>query len=132
MQMKGGGGQYRGTIEIDNYRFDCWTYNGMYTHPNTGVATLFVPGDKVIMRASGGRLDATFGAIPNVAQLLGVQNVINIPELPGRLANTEGGMDMFVRTWLSPDGEQFFAGFGSRPLLIPTAIDTYGCLDTGL
>jgi hypothetical protein len=31
-----------------------------------------------------------------------------------------------------PDGEQFFAGFGSRPLLIPTAIDTYGCLDTDL
>jgi hypothetical protein len=132
MQMRGGGGQYRGTVEIDNYRFDCWTYNGMYTHPQTGAATLYVPGDKVIVRASAGRLDATFGAIPNVAQLLGVQNVINIPELPGRLANTEGGMDMFVRTWLSPDGEQFFAGFGSRPLLIPTALDTYGCLDTGL
>jgi hypothetical protein len=132
MQIRGGGGQYRGVVEIDNYRFDCWTYNGMYTHPQSGNATLYIPGDKVIVRASSGRLDACFGAVPNVAQLLGVQNVVNLPELPGRLANTQGGMDLFVRTWLSPDGDQFFAGFGSRPLLIPTAIDTIACITTGV
>ena len=132
MEMRGGGGAYRGVVDLGNYRFDVWTYGGRYAHPVGGVSTPFVPNDKVIMRAAGGRMDATFGAIPNIGRELGVSGASLIPELPGRFANAEGGMDLHTNAWLTADGEQFFVGVGARPLLIPTAIDTFGCLDTGI
>lgn len=132
MQMAGNGGSYRGIVEIGNYRYDIWTYGGRYKHPQTGTITQFISPENVVVRASSGRLDATFGAIPNLGMLLNVQPVNLLPELPGRMAMADGGIDLFVNVWLSPDGEQLFGGVGTRPLLIPTAIDTYGCLDTGL
>ena len=92
----------------------------------------YVSPEKVIVRSSTGRLDATFGAIPNIGTLMGAQATNLLPEMPGRVSNGEGGMDLFTNVWLSPDGEQLFGGAGARPLMIPTAIDTYGCLDTGL
>jgi len=131
MQMRGNGGQYRGVIEIGNYRYDVWTYGGRYTNPNGGAKTFYVDTGKVIVRASAGRLDAAFGAIPNIGQLVGARANI-IPELPRRFANVEGGMDLFVNAWITEDGEQLFAGFGARPMLIPTDIDSFGCLNTGL
>ena len=85
--------------------------------------------NKVVVRSSTGRLDATFGAIPNIGKLLGAQATNNVlPELPSRANNVEGGMDMFWNAWITPDGEQLMGGVGSRPLMIPTAIDTFGCL----
>lgn len=132
MEMRGQGGNYRGVVEIGNYRFDIWTYGGRYKDPQTGNKIQYVDPAKVIMRDSTARLDATFGAIPNIGALLGETGNNLLPELPDRIENIEGGMDFFVNAWLSPDGEQLFGGVGSRPLMIPTAIDTYGCLDTGL
>jgi len=132
MKVMGNGGTYRGTVEIGNYRYDIWTYGGRYTDPATGEKATYIDDGKVVVRASTGRLDATFGAIPNIGRLLGTQNTNLIPELPGRLSNSSGGMDLFTNVWLSNDGEQLFGGVGCRPLLIPTALDTYGCLDTGL
>lgn len=123
---RGEGGTFQGFFWIGNYRFEMWTYSGRYKHPQTGTVTPFVADDKVIMRASNGRLDATFGAIPRLfapdSRILSV--------LPGRINLPGAGVDMFTNAWVSDDGENFFAGVGSRPLMIPTAIDTYGCLDT--
>lgn len=130
MVMTGNGGQFRGVVEIGNYRYDVWTYGGRYKHPQTGVKTQFIDPDKVVVRASSGRLDATFGAIPNIGSLMGQQATNLLPELPSRISNGGGGMDLHTNAWLSNDGEQLFGGVGARPLLIPTAIDTYGCLDT--
>ena len=124
--MHGSGGTFQGWIWIGNYRFEMWTYGGRYTHPQTGAATPYVAADKVVMRASDGRLDATFGSIPRVVPA--DQRVLSV--LPGRLSSSAGGMDLFPNAWVSDDGENLFAGVGSRPLMIPTAIDTYGCLDT--
>lgn len=132
MEIRGGGGSYRGIVEIGNYRYDVWTYGGRYKHPQTGVSTPFLGPAKVVVRASSGRLDATFGAIPNIGSLMGAQATQLLPELPGRISNADGGMDLFTNAWLSADGEQLFGGVGARPLMIPTAIDTFGCLDTGL
>lgn len=132
MEIRGGGGSYRGIVEIGNYRYDVWTYGGRYKHPQTGVSTPFLDPAKVVVRASSGRLDATFGAIPNIGSLMGAQATQLLPELPGRISNADGGMDLFTNAWLSADGEQLFGGVGARPLMIPTAIDTFGCLDTGL
>jgi hypothetical protein len=129
MEMRGNGGAFRGIVEIGNYRYDIWTYGGRYKDPQTGNKVQFMSPDKVIVRASSGRFDATFGAIPNIGSLVGAQANRLLPELPGRISNTDGGMDLFTNAWLSNDGEQLFGGVGARPLMIPTAIDTYGCLD---
>lgn len=131
MDRRGGGGIYRGTIELGNYKLDVFTYNGRYTHPQTGLSTPFLDPGKVVVRSSTARMDATFGAIPNIGALLGASGRL-IPELPARMSSTENGMDLFTNVWMSPDGEQLFGGVGARPLMIPTAIDTYGCLDTQL
>jgi len=132
MEMRGNGGTYRGIVEIGNYKYDVWTYGGRYNHPQTTVKTMFIEPGNVIVRSSQGRLDATFGAIPNIAELLGVGSAKLLPELPGRLSSSQGGMDLFVNAWLSENGEQIFAGVGARPLAVPTAIDTYGCIATQL
>jgi len=132
MEMRGNGGSFRGVVEIGNYRYDIWTYGGRYKDPQTGNKVQFVDPANVIVRASSGRLDATFGAIPNIGNLVGGQATQLLPELPGRISNAAGGMDLFTNAWLSQDGEQLFGGVGARPLMIPTAIDTFGCIDTGV
>lgn len=132
MQMRGQGGIFRGIAEIGNYRYDIWTYGGRYKDPQTGNKLQFLDPAKVIVRDSTARMDATFGAIPNIGALVGSRSSQLLAELPGRFTNTQGGMDMFAHAWLSDDGQQIFGGVGSRPLMIPTAIDTYGCIDTGV
>ena len=132
MEMRGNGGTFRGIVEIGNYKYDVWTYGGRYKHPQTGVKTQYIDPGKITMRASSGRLDATFGAIPNIGALVGGSASRLLPELPSRVSNAAGGMDLFNNVWLSQDGEQIFGGVGARPLMIPTAIDTFGCLDTQL
>lgn len=132
MTMKGNGGIFRGLAEIGNYRYDVWTYGGRYKDPQTASNIQFISPGKIIVRASSGRMDATFGAIPNIGQIMGSDSASLIPELPSRISNSEGGMDMFTNAWLNADKSQLFLGVGARPLMIPTAIDTFGCLDTRL
>lgn len=129
-EVRGNGGTFRGQIDIGNYTYDIWTYGGRYNHPQTGVKTQFLDPAKVIVRASGGRLDATFGAVPNIGSLLGGGNN-PLSELPSRVQNGEGGMDMFMNSWLTEDGTQLMGSVAARPLMIPTAIDTFGTLSTG-
>jgi len=120
------GSYYRGRITIGNYGFDVFTYNGRYKDPATGAKIKYLADDKVVVRSSMGRLDATFGAIPKFAPM----DAAVLPFLPGRVSGSN--IDLHMNAWFSDDREQFFAGLGARPLLIPTAIDTYGCLDTGI
>lgn len=132
MEMRGKGGRFRGWIEIGNYTYEIWTYPGRYDHPSTGVSTQFLEADKCIVRASTGRMDMTFGAIPNIGRELGVTGTALLPELPSRISGSENGIDLAVNAWITESGEQMFAGVGARPLAIPTAIDTYGAIDTGV
>lgn len=128
MQKVGNGGIFRGMVEIGNYKYELWTYNGRYKHPQTGVKTLYVPNDKVIIATSSARLDATFGNIPRIVPPDG--RVLKY--MPSRMRNTRGGMDLHPNAWVTPDGTTLAGSLGSRPLLIPTAIDTFGCLDTDI
>lgn len=127
-----GGLNFRGTLDLGNYKIEIWTYGARYKHPQTGVSTQFMDPGKVIVMASGARFDATFGGVPHIGRELGISGQNILPELPSRFGNSEGGMDMFTNVWLTDDGEQLFGGVASRPLYIPTAIDQYGCLDTGV
>ena len=132
MEMRGNGGSFRGIVEIGNYRYDVWTYSGRYTNPNGGGSVRYIDDGNIIVRASSGRLDATFGSIPNIGEMMGLGNRPLSTMSPGRMSFAGRGMDMFTNVWFSDDSEQMFAGVGSRPLMVPTAIDTYGCLNTQL
>lgn len=127
MELMGNGGIYRGTVEIGNYKYDIYTYGGRYKHPQTGVSTKFIPDDKVVIRSSMGRMDATFGGIPTI------DKDSRVPaQLFTRLRDTVGVMDLQTKGWITDDGETLFVQAGTRPLMIPTAIDTFGCLDINI
>lgn len=130
MAVNGEGGAFRGVVDIGNYKYDIWTYGGRFKDAQTGVSTQYLTPSSCIVRVSDARMDLTFGNIPNIGRELGVQALNLLPELPGRIRNVEGGLDLFLNAWLSPDGEQMFAGVGARPLAIPVAIDTFGNIDT--
>lgn len=131
-ETRGNGGTFRGRIAIKDFVVEVWTYSDSYDDPVTGNDTKYIPDGKIIARASQGRLDGTFGAIPNIARILGINSLNILPELPNRFTSSSAGMDLFNNVYLSPDGMQLFGVLGSRPLLIPTAIDTFGCLTTQL
>ncbi len=128
MVRLGNGGIFRGTIEIENYKYDIYTYAGRYKHPQTGVSTKYIPDNKVIVKSSTGRMDATFGGIPRIA---GPDP--RVPSaLTSRISVPDQMLDLQMNAYITPDGETMVVQAGTRPLMIPTAIDTYGCLDTNL
>ena len=126
LETMGNGGQFRGVIDIGNYKYDIWTYAGRYKHPQTGVSTKFIPDDKVVVRASSGRLDATFGGIPRI----GAPDPRVPAALTSRITVADQMVDLQMNAWVTEDGETMMVQAGTRPLMIPTAIDTFGCLDT--
>ena len=128
MQSRGEGGKFRGSVEIGQYRYDIWTYDGRFTDPQTEVSTQYITDDTCIVRASGGRMDAVFGAIP---QLVPVEDRV-LPFLPERLSSDGMGIDIIPRAWIDDPGENLIVAASSRPLMIPTAIDTFGRIDTGV
>lgn len=131
LQKQNTGASYRGTIEIGPYVYKIYTYDGRYKNPNGGASTPYMSPTKVIVRASGARMDACFGAVPNIGQLLGLSGTRQVlSEMPSRFP--VNNMDLFVNIWLSDDGDALNCGIASRPIYIPTAIDTFGCLTTGL
>ena len=132
LKLAGNGGTHRGYIDIENNRYDIYTSDDMYEDPATGNIVPYVNDGSVIIRAEKGRLDATFGGIPNIGKIMGIGSRNLVPEMPARMRLTNSGMDFSTNIWLSDNGSQLFGSVGTRPLLIPTAIDTFACLDTQL
>lgn len=130
MAKREDGANFRGMINIGENDYEMFTYPGLYDDPETGLPVEFLAPDKVIMRASNGRMDLTYGGIPNAAKELGIRNAVNLPELPRRFTDRSRGVDLFANVWLSEDGETLNGGVQSRPLAQPTAIDTFMCMDT--
>jgi len=124
-EFRGKGSTYQGYVWVGNYRFEIFTYNGRYKDVQTGVSTRYIPTNKVVMMSSKDtRLDLTFGAIPSIVP----PDTRLLKFLPPRLQNEDGGMDLSTFAWITPDGRSLKVSAGTRPLTIPTAIDTYGCL----
>ena len=123
--MRGQGGKYRGTLVAGQYRLNLWTYGGRYKHPQSGVITKYVADDSVIILAPG-RLDLTYGAIPTIGPL----DPRVLPFLPGRVSSSANGIDLHQTAWIEKDNTALTVQVSARPLTIPTAIDTFGCLDT--
>lgn len=120
---RGQGATFQGWVWIGHYRFEMWTYDGFYRHPQSGVFTPFIADNNVIM-LSDGRLDLTYGAIPMIVQ----PDQRAMPFLPPRISSAGGGLDLTTNAWVTPDGKRVMVSAGTRPLTIPTAIDTYGRL----
>jgi hypothetical protein len=122
---RGEGATFQGFIWVGHYRFEMWTYDGFYRDPVTTSLTPYVNDDHVIMLCDDGRLDLTYGAIPRIVS----------PDprvssfLPGRISSASAGIDLNPWAYVSPDGTNVTVEVGTRPLPIPTAIDTFGRLD---
>lgn len=121
---RGQGATFQGWVWINHYRFEMWTYDGFYRHPQTGAYTPYIHDEKVIMNGDG-RMDLTFGAIPMILP----PDQRAMPYLPPRIASEGRGLDLTTNAWVTPDGKQVMVSAGTRPLTIPTAIDTFACLD---
>lgn len=121
------GAQYRGTVDIDHYPLDIWTYEGKYVDVETGVKTTYIDQDKVVIYAPDIRLDMTWGNSP---MILPPERRV-VPFIPPRISRPGmGGVDMITNIWTTDDGEHLFGGITARPLAIPTAIDQFGCITT--
>lgn len=125
-ETRGQGATFMGRVWVGQYLFECWTYDGWYKHPQTGELTSYVDEDNVIMMSDGGRLDLSYGGIPRLA----APDQRVLPFLPGRMSSSELGLDLNPYAWLSPNGGSVQLEVSCRPLPIPTAIDTYACLNT--
>src|SRR5690606_20650262 len=125
-QARGQGGTFQGWIWVGHYRFEMWTYDGFYRHPQTGVFTPFITSTNMLMMSEGARLDLTFGAIP----------MIMPPDprlaafLPPRISSQSRGLDLTTNAWVTPDNKRVMVSAGTRPLTIPTEIDTFATLST--
>lgn len=130
-QMRGNGGTYHGKITIGTDVFEMWTYDGTYKDPKTKEQKYYMHPDKVTMKSTMSRLDAAFGAVPNIGELLGDSTRSQfLPELPPRLSSTTESFDIFLNAWMDERKENLFAGVASRPVFIPTALDSFGTLTT--
>jgi hypothetical protein len=121
---RGVGATFQGYIWIGNYKIELWTYDGWYLDPVSKTHLPYVPTNKVIVLCDGARLDMSYGAIPMLRSP--ESQALNF--LPPRINSGEKGFDMTVNSWFTPDGRHLKVSAGTRPLPIPTAIDTFGCL----
>ena len=124
-RMSRDSGTFQGFIAIDNYNYEIWTYNGMYEDKD-GVYQEYIHPSKVVVLSTNARREKTFGMIPKV--------VADDPRLSGFISGTVK-LDGFAATTgavIDQDNENIHGKLATRPLLIPVAIDTHGCIDTGI
>lgn len=118
--------RYMGYIDLTGYRLSIYTYKGEYKDVGASTNSRYLDDNKVIMLSENMRLDATWGAIPQIVP----PETRAMSFLTGRMPMSSVGMDFTTNAWVSLNGETINGTLGSRPLLIPTSIDRYGCLTT--
>jgi len=123
-QARGEGGKLHGTISVGQNVLEIWSYTGRYKDPQTGNLVRFMDDDKVIVMGDE-RLDLTWGNVP----FIGSPDQRALPFMPSRVSNGQAGLDLILNSWLSPDRTNLFCSVSARPLTIPTAIDSFGCMD---
>lgn len=122
---KRGGAKYHGRVTLGTTRVvDLWSYRATYIHPQTGAHTPYIADNKVIVRSSQGRIDATYGSIPTIVR----PDARVLEFLPPRMSNPERKFDASLNAWVTPDGKHLNLSAGTRGLVVPTAKDTFGCL----
>jgi hypothetical protein len=118
-------GTYQGYIFINNYRYEMWTYDGVYEDSNSTLKSYIDDGNVVVM-ASNARREKSFGMIPKV--------VADDPRLSSFVTGniTANGLAITTGATIDQDNENVFGKAGTRPILLPIAIDAHACLKTGI
>jgi hypothetical protein len=119
---RGEGATYYGTVWIDHYPFEMWMYDGYFRAPGAGLYTPYVGEDNVIMLSDGARLDLTYGSIPSFV----APEQRALPFLPPQVRSSSAGIAFTTNAYLSNDGRSLKVSAGTRPLTIPTQIDSFG------
>lgn len=122
--LRDDGAVFQGTIFLDQYQFEMWTYDGFYRDPVSGLHVPYLGEDKVVMLSRTSRLDLSWGGIPRIVP----PDPRAMPYLPQRMSSPEAGLDLHWNAYVTPNGRNVALEVSARPLTIPTAIDTYGCL----
>lgn len=122
----GTGGKFMGVLNIGNYQLELWTFNGRGIPP-AGTKIPYVAPENVIVMSSGGRLDTVFAGVPRAVPVDPRFEGL----LPDRVA-IPAAVDLSPNIYSTPNGRQTILELASRPLLIPTAIDSFARIDTGL
>lgn len=121
------GETYHGRISVGPYVLELWAYaSGTYTDPATGTSKTFVNDNSVIILSDKSRFDAVFGGLTYIAAPEDRAKAFGF--LPGAVKT--GGIGFTTNAWFAPDNTSVNMSIGTRPLWIPTAIDTFGCLTT--
>jgi hypothetical protein len=123
-QPRGDGGAFMGRVLIGQYVYEMWSYDGYYQDPQTGNFVPYVGDNKVIVRASKGRLDLSFGGIPSFVP----PEKRALSFMPPSFSSETKGFAFSTNSWVTPNGEALMLEAGTRPLTIPTALDSFGCL----
>lgn len=118
---------FHGLITIGSNEFEMWTYDGFYKDPQSGLYVPYVTDDNVIITSPGARLDLTFGAIPLIP---GATNPRALQYIPRRMSLGARGIDLHTHAYFSENGTSLTVEVSARAMCIPTAIDTFGCLNT--
>ena len=118
--------RYMGYIDLTGYQLALYTYKGEYKDIGASTNSRYLEDNNVIVLSENMRLDATWGAIPQIVP----PETRAMSFLSGRLPMASVGMDFTTNAWVAQNGESITGTIGSRPLLIPTSIDRFGCLKT--
>lgn len=133
--MVGKGATFKGTVWVDDYRLNIWTYTGRFIDPSSGLKTKYIADDKVVLLAALGsndgtvgttRIDLTYGRIPRIRAVPAEARRF----IPGDIIDRANRIALNTNAWFTDDGQTLNVGAGIRPLVIPVGIDQYGCLDT--
>ncbi len=117
-----------GNIVVGDYLLPAYTYNGGYADPQTGAFTRYLNPYKVVLIDSTAPRDLTFGRI---ARFDVPTNAQTLSFLPTRLEFARGGFGMTMISFLDEPRENLTICCGTRPLPIPTAIDSFACATIG-
>ena len=115
---------WHGYFTLDHNEVNLWTYSASYDNPATLADTKYLNDDHVL--PEGPEFDLVFGAIPRIEGAVpgGVGGFRTSSVLP------QAGIGFDSIQWMAPDRSAITVQIGVRALVIPTAIDTYGRLQT--
>ena len=121
---RGEGATFQGRIWIGQYQFEAWTYDAFYQDPITGAEVPFINTEHMLMISEKARLDMTFGGIPRIAEM----DPRFTHFIPERISSVSRNLDLNPYAYVSPDGASLSIEVGTRPLPVPTAIDSFARL----
>lgn len=115
------GATFQGRIWIGDYQLDLYSYPEFYL-TSADVVTPYVTTDSVILAARGADYRIAYGAVELLPDAVDEHRRLGLPNapafVPGRI----------VPYAFAEPPSSLWAGVQSAPLLIPTAIDTFGDL----